>query len=73
MSNFDRHLLLCDPVPEGASTTSGWRDAIRGVERIILDKQHLSPWEVGEILAKFPSKVASGQIRSVLTRLPRAP
>ena len=54
MSNFDRHLLLCDPLPEGASTTSGWRRAIRGVERIILEHQHSSPWEVAEILAQIP-------------------
>lgn len=59
MSNFDRHLLLCDPLPEDAGTTSGWRDAIRGVGRIILDNQHLSPWEVGEILAQVPVQVVN--------------
>lgn len=54
MSSFDRYLLLCDPLPEGASTTSNWRRAIRGVERTILENQHLSPWEVAEILAQIP-------------------
>ena len=54
MSNFDRHLLLCNPLPEGAGMISDWMHAIRGVERIILDNQHLSPWEVAEILAQIP-------------------
>ena len=54
MSNFDRHLLLCDPLPEGESTISGWTHAIRGVERIILERQQPSPWEVAEILAQIP-------------------
>ena len=77
MSNFDRHLLLCDPLPEGASTTSGWRRAIRGVERIILENQYLSPWEVAEILAQIPVQgrlgsdpFGTGAARAVLKALP---
>ena len=54
MSNFDRHLLLCDPLPEGESTMSGWTQAIRGVERIILERQQPSPFEVAEVLAQVP-------------------
>lgn len=54
MSNFDRHLLLCDPLPEGESTISGWTHAIRGVERIILERQQPSPIEVAEVLAQIP-------------------
>ena len=54
MSNFDRHLLLCDPLPEGDSTISGWAHAIRGVEQIILERQQPSPWEVAEHLAQIP-------------------
>lgn len=54
MSSFDRHLLLCDPLPEGASTSSGWTHAIRGVERIILERQQPSPWELAETLAQVP-------------------
>ena len=54
MSNFDRHLLLCNPLPEGESAISGWRHAIRGVERIILERQQPSPWELAEILAQIP-------------------
>ena len=54
MSNLDRYLLLCDPLPEGESTISGWTHAIQGVERLILERQQLSPWEVAEILAQIP-------------------
>lgn len=54
MSNFDRHLLLCDPLPDEESTISGWTHAIRGVERIILERQQPSPFEVAEVLAQIP-------------------
>ena len=53
MSNFDRHLLLCDPLPDGPNNTSGWGQAIRGIVRIILEHQHPSPWEVAEMLANI--------------------
>ena len=77
MSNFDRHLLLCDPLPEGASTASGWRSAIRGIERIILENQQLSPWEVAEILAQIsvqghlgPDPFGTSAARAVSKALP---
>ena len=53
MSDLDRHLLLCDPLPGEAARTSGWRRAIRGIARIIVEHQHPSPWDVAEILAKI--------------------
>ena len=53
MSDFDQHLLLCDPLPEEADSTSGWSQAIQGIVRIILEHQHPSPWEVAEMLAKI--------------------
>ena len=53
MSELDRHLLLCDPLPEEAARTSGWRHAIRGIARIILENQNPSPWDVAETLAKI--------------------
>ena len=54
MSDLDRYLLLCDPLPEGDAKTSGWKRAIRGVARIILENQHPSPWKVAEVLAQIP-------------------
>ena len=53
MSDLDRHLLLCDPLPEEAARTSGWRHAIRKISRIILEHHHPSPWVVADILAKI--------------------
>ena len=53
MSDFDQHLLLCDPLPEGVASTSGWGQAIRGIVRIILEHQHPSPWAVAETLAQI--------------------
>ena len=53
MSDLDRYLLLCDPVPEEAARIKGWRQAVQGVARIILDPQQSSPWEMAEILARI--------------------
>ena len=53
MSDLHRYLLLCDPVPEEAARIKGWRQAVQGVARIILDPQQSSPWEMAEILARI--------------------
>ena len=63
MSNLDRHVLLCDPIPEAAAGTKGWRQAVQGVGRIILDPRQSSPWEMAEILARITveGRLGSGQ------------
>ena len=53
MSDLDRYLLLCDPQPEGAASTEGWRKAVQAVARIIIDPEQSSPWEMAEILARI--------------------
>ena len=60
--------------------TSGWRHAIRGIERTILENQHLSPWEVAEILAQIPihgrigsSPFGTSAARVVSKALPDSP
>lgn len=80
MSNLDRHLLLCDPMPEGGSTISQWTRAIRGVERIILERQEPSPWEVAEHLAQIPvlgrlgsDPFCTSAARAVSNSLPDSP
>ena len=53
MSNLDRYLLVCDPLPQGADTIRGWRQAVQGVAQIILDAPQSSPWEMAEVLARI--------------------
>ena len=53
MSNLDRYLLVCDPLPQGADTIRGWRQAVQGVAQIILDAPQSSPWEMAEFLARI--------------------
>ena len=53
MSDLYRHLLLCDPIPDSVAGTKGWKQAVQGVARIILDPQNSTPWEMAEILARI--------------------
>lgn len=60
MSDVDRHLLVCDPLPHGSSKISGWKKAIHGVQRIILEKEQPSHWELAEIIANIPVNCCLG-------------
>ena len=53
MSDFDRHLLLCNLLPKEDVRTSDWKRAIDGIKRIIVEHQYPSPWEVADTLAKI--------------------
>lgn len=52
MSNVDRHLLLCSPLPELGTGADDWTRAIRALERFLRDTQQWSPWEIAEALAQ---------------------
>ena len=80
MSTLDQHLLLCDPLPEWEVKTSGWKRAIRGIARIILESQHPSPVEAAEILAQIAVQgrlgsdpFSSNAARAVAKALPDSP
>lgn len=63
MSRIDRHLLLCDPLPEPGAEPTGWTRAVQGVTRIIRESRELSPWEIAEALARISVQARLGSDR----------
>ena len=53
MSNIDRYLSVCDPLPVVSDRIKGWRKVVQGVARIILDSSKSSSWEMAECLASI--------------------
>ena len=55
MSDLDKHLLVCRPVPPTDSEIESWRKMSRGVANVIL-KGNGSPWLIGDALARIASR-----------------
>ena len=60
MSDLDRHLLVCSPVPPGDGELNGWRKAVRGLAALIRDGEG-PHWQMGEALAQV---AAAGRLGS---------
>ena len=60
MSDLDKYLLVCSPVPPTDSELESWRKMSRGVANVIL-KGNGSPWLIGDALARI---AAGGRLGS---------
>ena len=53
MSDFDRHLLVCDPLPVAAGAIENWGGTVQSLAHVILDDRHRSAWEMGSVLIQI--------------------
>ena len=54
MSDLDRYLMLCDPLPASAARAREWRKAVQSVASSILQSQDITSWGMAEMLARIP-------------------